>query len=121
MRNLPVPRPVRRPWSIRPRRGAEELGHTVNLVQHNQSVLVLPKEQHWLDELVAVLSRFKVEVKRTRLLVGDVARQGCFPDLARTDDGNGRLLLQGCFDKTRSILSIAMQIEYTVFDLHGSA
>ena len=70
----------------------------MNFVQHDQAVLILAEKENRLDQLLPVLSCFQIKIKCSGVRVGNLSRQGGFPDLPRPDDRHSRLSFESLLD-----------------------
>jgi hypothetical protein len=77
-----------------------QLGDAVNPIEDDQAIFVRPQEDRRVAELLVVLPRFKVEVKRSRLR-RHRKRECCPADLPRDEQAHGSLPVQGVRDQMK--------------------
>ena len=73
---------------------AEKFRDTMNFVENDQAILVLPQKESWLCKPVPVLPSLQVKIDRRGTLIGNCPCQGRFSNLTRPDDCHSGLLRQ---------------------------
>jgi len=77
--------------------GLKQLRHPMNFVEDYQAVFKPVEVQAGTGQLVAILPIFQIQIQRVPLLA-DHPRQRSFADLARPDQSDGSLPIQGGLD-----------------------
>ena len=80
-----------------PAQGLEQLRHPVDLVQDDELILEVVKEQCGLGEAIAIVAILQIEIERVARS-RDLQRERGLADLPRPDQGHGGLTVQGAFD-----------------------